>query len=233
MVKFLFIEAFYNKEIELNAEALELLSKYKTVALFASVQFIKLETVKRQLEDKGIEVLTTHAKRTSTQNQVLGCDCSPESFEDTKIFEKSGVILYVGDGLFHPKALLLAQQDAKRKKDIIMYDPISNSARVLTQKDIELQKRKYQVNLTKYLTADKIGVLVSTKTGQQYFKLAQELKQKSKKEIYIFIGDSFNMQELENFNFIEAWVNTACPRIGTDDIVNINKPLVNINDVLK
>jgi len=233
MVRFLFVEAYYNKEIKLNTQALEILSKYKKIALFASVQFVRLDIVKDQLKQKGIEVLTTKAKRTSTENQVLGCDCSKDSFEDPEIFDKVDAVLYVGDGMFHPKALLLAQQDSERKKDVVIFDPIGDIARVLSYTEIEKQKRRYQVNLTKYLSAKKIGVLVSTKTGQQYLKLAQKLKQNSKKEVYIFIGDSFNLQELENFNFIEAWVNTACPRIGTDDIVNIHKPLVNINDILK
>ena len=56
---------------------------------------------------------------------------------------------------------------------------------------------------------------------------------KKDKEYHIFIGDSFDLSDMENFNFIDAWVNSACPRIGTDDIVNIHKPLININDVLK
>lgn len=233
MVKFLFVEAFYNKEVKLNEEALALLSKYKKIGLFASVQFAKLEIVKKQLAEKGIEVLTTRAKRTSTDNQVLGCDCAPDSFEDGEIFSKVDAVLYVGDGMFHPKALLLAQQDAERKKEVIVFDPISDSAKVLSYSEIEKQKRKYQSNLMSYLSAKRIGVLVSTKTGQQYLRLAQQLKRESKKEVYIFVGDSLDMLDLENYNFIEAWVNTACPRIGMDDIVNITKPLVNISDVLK
>lgn len=233
MVKFLFVESHYSKEVKLSEESLKLLSKYKKIALFASVQFVKLDIVKKQLADGGVEVLTTHAKRTSTDNQILGCDCTPDSFEDKEIFSKVDAVLYVGDGMFHPKALLLAQQDAERKKEVIIFDPMSDSVRVLSYAEIEKQKRKYQANLMSYLSAKRVGVLVSTKTGQQYLRLAQQLKRESKKEIYIFVGDSLNMLDIENYNFIEAWVNTACPRIGTDDIVNIPKPLVNIGDVLK
>jgi diphthamide biosynthesis enzyme Dph1/Dph2-like protein len=36
----------------------------------------------------------------------------------------------------------------------------------------------------------------------------------------------------ENYPFIECWVNTACPRIGTDDIININQPMINLRDAL-
>ena len=67
-MKFFFVEAFYDKDIVLSKETLKLLSGKKNIALFASVQFVKLETVKKQLKDAGINVLTSKAKRTSTGN---------------------------------------------------------------------------------------------------------------------------------------------------------------------
>jgi len=234
MVKFLFLEAPYEGEVKLSDENLEMLSKYKSLTLFSSVQFVNnLEGVTKQITDKGINVLTTKVKRAAVEGQLLGCDCYPESFEDKELFDMVEGILYVGDGLFHPKALLLCQQDYTIKKDVIVFNPMSKTVSVLPHKEIEKQKNRYQANLLSYLDAKKVGILVSTKTGQQYLNLAKELKKKQDKEFYIFIGDEFNLQELENFNFIDAWVNTACPRMGTDDIVNIHKPLVNINDVLK
>ena len=51
---------------------------------------------------------------------------------------------------------------------------------------------------------------------------ALELKKKLKeKKCYIFVSDMINENELENFPFIQAWVNTACPRIVSKKIVNI------------
>jgi len=79
------------------------------------------------------------------------------------------------------------------------------------------------------MAADNVGVLVSTKSGQQYLKNALLLK-RSKKNIYIFVDNTFNYAEMENFPFIDVWVNTACPRIGDDETP---KPLININDALK
>ncbi|MCH7770655.1 MAG: diphthamide synthesis protein, partial [Bacteroidetes bacterium] len=182
----------------------------------------------------NIEDLITKAKRTDKEIQILGCDVYHDSYKEDILHE--ALPLYIGDGLFHPKALLLAQQNAQNKKDVIMFDPISDSVKVLTQKDIENQKKKYHSNMVKYMHAKNVGVLVSTKTGQQYLNSAMTLKSYAggvDKNFFIFVGDTFNMREMENFPFIEAWVNTACPRIGTDDIVNLDKPLININDALR
>ncbi len=226
MVEFLFIPAYYKSEVSLSKEALSQLKKFKTIALFGAVQYIKLEKAISQLEENGNKAIKSHGKRTSGDFQLLGCDCFSDSF-DTGIVQ-ADAILYIGDGLFHPKALLMST-----KKEILMYNPIASSLSTLTLKEIEQQRKKYIANLRKYIAAEKIGILVSTKTGQQYLKNALKLKESTKKQAYIFIDDTFNYLFMENYPFIECWVNTACPRIGTDDVLHMPKPLINVNDAFK
>jgi len=230
VVDFLLIEAFYKEEIKLSAKAIKTLKQFKKVAVFAAVQFIKLDTVIKQLKELNIEPLTTHGKRTSGENQLLGCDCFETSFQNQDIFDEADAILYVGDGLFHPKAMVLAQKGSDNPKDVILFDPISDTVKQIGQKDIDLQLKKYKANLMRYMSAEKVGVLVSTKTGQQYLQNALKFKKNSDKQVYIFVGDTLNYADMENFPFIEVWINTACPRIGYDDVTNMPKPLININD---
>ena len=40
--------------------------------------------------------------------------------------------------------------------------------------------------------------------------------EKNNKEAYLFLSDEINFSQLENFNFIQSWINTACPRIVED-----------------
>ena len=139
--------------------------------------------------------------------------------------------MYIGDGLFHPKALLLAQ--TKNPKPVIIFDPIQNKVEEVTKKSIDKQLQKATRNLKMFLNAETIGILVTIKPGQQYLQAALKLKQKLKqqnKKTYIFIDDTINLFNLENYPFIKAWVNTACPRIGTDDIVNIQQPMINLRE---
>ena len=140
------------------------------------------------------------------------------------------MILYIGDGMFHPKALILAID-----KPITIFDPISDQIKVVGRKDMERELNRKKANLKKYLIANKIGILVTIKPGQQYFLAAKKLKEnleKENKKAYIFIDDTLNPMNYENYPFIECWVNTACPRIGTDDIININQPMINLRDAL-
>mgnify|MGYP001607055732 FL=1 len=236
MVELLLIDAKWGGEIKLTDKLKKFLQekKLKSIALFASVQFTKLDNLIKQIEKLGIKVNTTKARRTNEKIQILGCDCYEDSFEKN-IIKNSDLILYVGDGLFHPKALLLSQIKSKEIKPIILFDPISDQIKEINKKDIEKQIQKIKRNLRFFINSKNIGILVTIKPGQQYFSAAKKLKEKLEKEnkkAYIFIDDIINLNQLENYPFIQTWVNTACPRIGTDDILNIEKPIINLREAM-
>ena len=84
-----------------------------------------------------------------------------------------------------------------------------------------------------FINAQTLGILITIKPGQQYLNTAKNLKEKLEKEnkkAYIFIDDTLNLNQLENYPFIDCWINTACPRIGQDDIVNIEQPMINLRE---
>ena len=233
MVRLALIESEYEKEIFPTKELINHLkeNKIKTIALFASIQFATLDKFTEELEKEGLEIKITKAKRTNKPLQVLGCDCYSDSFAES-IINDSDIILYVGDGMFHPKALLLAQIKTKIKP-VLIFNPISQSLEIITEKDIEKQVQKMKRNLRMFLNSESIGILVTIKPGQQYFLSAKRLKEKLEsegKKAYIFLDDSINLNNLENYPFIQSWVNTACPRIGTDDIVNFTQPIINLKE---
>lgn len=225
------MDAKWEGEIKLTEKVKNYLQKKnpKSIALFASTQFLELTNFIKEIKKLGIEVNITKAKRTNKPLQILGCDCYPDSFPAIK---ESDLILYIGDGMFHPKALLLSQTK-QNSKPITIFDPIQNKIEEVTRKVIDDQLKKSERNLKLFLNSDTIGILVTIKPGQQYLQAALKLKQKLKQEnknAYIFIDDTINLFNLENYPFIQAWVNTACPRIGTDDITTINQPLINLRE---
>lgn len=229
MPRLLLIDAKWEGKVELTTKLKNYLrkEKVKSIDLFASVQFSDLDNFIKELKDLKIKFNSTKAKRTDKPIQILGCDCYPDSFKDNL---KSDIILYVGDGLFHPKALILAT-----KKPITIFDPISDNIKILTKKDIQKELMIKKRNLMKYLNAKKLGILVTIKPGQQYFLSAKNLKDKLEKEgkkAYIFIDDNLDPRNYENYPFIDCWINTACPRIGTDDIVNIPQAMINLRDAI-
>lgn len=231
-MKVIFFETPWKEEILLSKEVLTYFkkNKIKSVSLFASVQFLKLEKVKNQLKDLNIK--TTNAKRTNKNTQILGCDAYYDSFKEN-IIQKTDATLYIGDGSFHPQALLFSQIYQKDFTKIISFNPSSKKMKIFTKKEIISSINKLRANLKRFLMAKTIGIIVTTKPGQQHLELAKKLKQKLKKDTYIFISNTIDFSELENYPFIDCWVNSACPRIGFDDIVNTRKAIINIKEALE
>ena len=88
--------------------------------------------------------------------------------------------------------------------------------------------------MIKFLSSDKIGVIVTIKPGQEQFRPALELEEKfPDKKFFYFIDNNVSFDHLENFPFVETWINTSCPRIGFDDQEKFEKGVINLNDALK
>lgn len=233
----LFLDAPYRGKVVLCKETIDHLLKkeIKMVGLYASVQFCSnLEEVKTQLEELNINVVTSKADRTHTKGQLLGCDSYHESLNLSKKEEKGiGAYLYVGDGKFHPLALVYSQKDLplSEVKEIICSDPMRNRMSLMGFNDIKTILMKYHASLMRFLTATKIGVIITVKPGQEHLRASLALEKKfPEKKFYFFVDDVVSFSQLENFPFIDVWVNTACPRVGFDDQEMFRKGVINLND---
>jgi len=205
----LFIESQYDIKAKLPAAALKKLPE--KIGLFGTVQYMKtLEVIEKQLK-KPVRFIGKHGKY---KGQVLGCN----------IVKYKGVdaILYVGDGRFHPIALGM-----ENDVPIYTFNPNSKMFKQLEKAVIDKYRKRREAGLKKFLMSERIGILVSTKYGQNQLNIAKKLKKKLDKECYILISDTIDLQSLENLPFIDCFVNTACPRIALDD--HLPKPVVDIN----
>lgn len=200
----LFVETKYSGKIELPKELIELLPE--KVMLCTTVQLVEhLREVKRKLEAYGKKVFLFNSGHGRYPGQILGCD-------NFKVSPGVEGFLYIGDGEFHPRALLA------NEKPVFGYNPFSHEIKKWGKKEWEEEKLRKKVGLMKFHSASKVGVLVSVKEGQYLMQKEVERLEKKfpDKTFYFFLGNEINERELENFNFIDCWVNTACPRIKGD-----------------
>lgn len=209
-MKQLFIEAKYSKSIKISKEiANKLPSK---VGLVSSIQFLDhLKSIKKLL------LKNENIKKIIIGGQILGCNAKCAE----KIKNKVDAFLYIGDGSFHPLAVALATN-----KPAFTFNPITNQLKQIEKQTIENYKKRKKGALLKFLNADTVGIIISTKPGQYYNpKNLKSLEKKYKnKNFYTFITETIDYKQLENFPFIEAWINTACPRIEEDiKIINIGE----------
>lgn len=234
-MKLKFLQAKYGIEFKIPNEFNKVLKKTfkekSNLAVFCAVQFREhLDEVMYDINNQNYTTKTSKAFRTNIEGQILGCDSYADSLQ-LDLSEIDGFI-YIGDGYFHPNALLLAQEYEEEIKPVIVVNVVQQIVEVIDKTHIEKYLKKKKGNIAKFYLSENIGVFVTTKWGQEYKNSALKLKEKYKdKNIYFFISDNFTDLEMENFPYIECWVNTACPRIGQDDIVRHKFPVVNIKDV--
>ena len=209
----------------LSQELIDLV-KDKTVSIFSTIQFLDQRDELAAKLLKYCKIINLKLAHCTYPDQILGC-----SVFDSEIVEKPDLFLYLGDGVFHPSSLVLNEF----AEQVYCLSPLDLSIKKITKDDVKNLLNKKKVALTNFLSAKNIGILITLKLGQNALKKAVELKNSEKykdKNFYLFLDDTINFQDLENFNFIDSWINTACPRIAYDDCFKISKGIINLQDIL-
>jgi len=201
-MKIMFIPAKVNQEV--NIKKIESLSSRlpKRIAIAYSIQY-------RDIAERIKEILLKKHEITLFI-QVLGCS-------RPKFPEKTEAILLVSSGRFHAVSLAL-------ESGIPVYVLEHDKLAKIPEEEIKGLKKKKLASYIRFLNADRVGIMVSTKPGQENMKKALALKKRLKnKESYLFICNEINTKDFENFPDIKSWVNTACPRLDFDSsIINIS-----------
>ncbi|MCF7860861.1 2-(3-amino-3-carboxypropyl)histidine synthase subunit [Candidatus Woesearchaeota archaeon] len=174
----------------------------KKIALVAAIQYIPLlQQVRKILETEGFDIEVPKLS-SDTPGQILGCD--------NLVSDRA--VLCIADGNFHPTAI--------RSEAYIMH-PDGRIA------PLEPKTNRQKAAYVKFLSSDRIGVLISTKPGQNHIEVAENkiLERKyPNKRFYYFISNQIG--DMTDFNFIDCFVNTACPRLADD---KFQKPILDIS----
>ncbi|MBI2550642.1 diphthamide synthesis protein [Candidatus Woesearchaeota archaeon] len=131
-MKMFFIETKANANIDFPVKLAGKLPK--RLCLAASVQFShQLHQLQQQLEKSGKEVSLLKARHSKHPGQILGCGYSKMEFDE----KDTDAFLYIGDGMFHPEALLLGSD-----KDVYCFDPFTKEFRKLGREWAERIRKK-------------------------------------------------------------------------------------------
>lgn len=188
------------------------------LGLVGSIQHLHLlPEFKTRLESAGFTVtIPVGGERLTFPGQVLGCNYSGD---DPSI----GHYLFLGSGDFHPIGLVL-----HTGKPLAMLDPYTGDASEMGREQIEgiLRQRFGQIMAAD--GAQRFGILIGEKPGQMRRTLALRLKRllkQSGRKGYLLALEHVG-PELIDFYPVDAFVNTACPRIAIDDSARYAKPLL-------
>ncbi len=177
------------------------------------------------LEARGFKVqLPGRGPWAHDSGQVLGCDY----FGLKRIESEVDSFLVIGS-YFHALGASLSVE-----KPTILADPYDQTARNLDQDRARIIRQRYAM-VEKARQANTFGIIVSTKPGQSNPTIAmniqRQLEENGKKAVVLY-ADEVVPDKLLDFTDIDAFVDTACPRLALDDPERFSKPIVTRDEIM-
>lgn len=191
----------------------------KRIGLASLSQYSEIaKIIEKELKKEGFEILT---KEGLYGINVLGCYSVPADVD-------SDTILLIGNGKFHAENII-----RNYNKRVIIYDPVYGTINEINS-DNNFNK-KILILISKLKNSKNVGILLTIKPGQYYYKESLKIKdilEKKGKKVYLFITDTIDNSQFQNFLFIDFWIISACPRF-IDDILDKNINGLTIDLVFK
>ncbi len=189
------------------------------LGLVASIQHLDLvPTLVQELERRGFRVrLGRGGPRLAYPAQALGCNYSSAE----AVAGEVEAFLFLGTGRFHPIGLAFAVD-----RPVWSLDPLQN--RLEPPIDRGALVRRRQLLVASVRDARRWGILVSSFAGQNRHPMALALQRRAAehgREGEILVFDRLDPRDLEGRD-LDAYVNTACPRIALDDSALYPRPLL-------
>ncbi|MCW3981433.1 MAG: diphthamide biosynthesis enzyme Dph2 [Candidatus Bathyarchaeota archaeon] len=201
-------------------KAVPLLEPWRKIGLVTTIQHIhRLEEARQALAEAGKSVVIGNAGRLKYPGQVTGCD-----YSNAKTISKEvDSFLFVGGGRFHPLGVALATS-----KPTFVADPFQKRIIEITDEAKRMKKKRY-ASICDFRKAERIGIIIGLKPGQKSLDQALRLRkilEKSGRQIMLLALTEITPEALMQFPVIDAFINTACPRISLDDTERFLKPLL-------
>ena len=192
--------------------------KFKNISLVTDSQHIhQISKVKEIFEKKGFSVIIGKGKGQLNNAQVFGCEFYPVH----NIADKIEAFIFLGQSRFHSIGVALSTE-----KPTYMLDPYFEEFLSINE-EAEVVKKKSILSIYKSLDARKIGIIIGLKEGQFAKIKALEIRKELVKlgiETHLIALTEISDEKLQNFREIDAFIQVACPRLGTDNY--FSKPVL-------
>ena len=206
---------------EVVESAAKVLAPYKRLGLATFSQHLEqLKPVKESLEAKGFQVVVGKGNNLMLDGQVFGCDFST-SFP---VRDDVDAFALLGESEFHAVGLALATG-----KPTFILDPYMNEVTNMQAAADERRKRSV-LAVYKALDARVFGVVTGLKEGQKMLGrsrwISKRLEMNGRKVIELAMRD-VTAERLAPHREIDAFIQTACPRISIDGFT-FDRPVLSI-----
>ena len=207
-------------------KSLPLLSKWSRVGLATTVQHVQtLVQAGEILVRAGKTVVVGDAGHMIYSGQVTGCDYSNVK----SIADEVEAFLFIGGGRFHALGIALSTS-----KPTVIADPYDNRAYSIDDEAQKILKQRWAC-IEEAEHAKTFGIIVGLKPGQKRLDVALRVKETAEKKgkvAFLLALKEVLPEALMEFPTVDAYVNTACPRISLDAPSKFLKPVLTVNEFM-
>jgi 2-(3-amino-3-carboxypropyl)histidine synthase len=211
---------------EVLEKAVPLLSKYAKIGLATTVQHVQtLDEAREVLVRAGKTVVVGDAGRVNYSGQVIGCDYS----NVRSVANGVEAFLFIGGGRFHALGIALSTS-----KPTLIADPYENRVYSINEAAQKVLKQRWAC-IEEARRAKTFGVLIGLKPGQKRVDKALKIKETAEKNgrtAFLFAVREILPEALMEFPSVDAYVNTACPRISFEAPSKFSKPILTVNEFM-
>jgi 2-(3-amino-3-carboxypropyl)histidine synthase len=184
----------------------------------------QLDAAVSYLNDRGLPAVKGDGEGMLFDGQVFGCNY----YSAHNITKDVDAFFFLGQSRFHAIGVRLST-----RKPTFMLDPFFNLVEDM-DKEADLVERKAILSVLKAREAERIGIIVSMKEGQLFRKQAEEIRDRLTrlgKKTYLFHLREVNAQRVAAIRGIDAFVETACPRVAVDN-EDFDRPMLSYEQAL-
>jgi 2-(3-amino-3-carboxypropyl)histidine synthase len=217
-----FIDAKDDIKFDMVIEkAIPILREYRRLGLASYSQHLdELIPAKKKFEKAGFEMYLGKQNKLLFQSQIFGCDFST-------VYHLKDVVdafCFLGESEFHASGLALAMD-----KPTYMLDPYLNEVRDV-RRETEERKKRSILAVYKALDAQVFGIITGLKEGQKMLSrttwVIRRLEAHGRNVVQLAMRE-ITPERLLPYRDIDAFIQTACPRISIDGFT-FDKPVLSI-----
>jgi len=202
-------------------KAIPIMKGYPRLGLATFSQHLhELQPVKEKLQAAGFVVSTGERNNLLQESQIFGCDFSTMF----PIRDEVDAFCFLGESEFHAVGLALSTD-----KPTYLLDPYLDEVRDMKSEAEERRKRAI-LSVYKALDARTFGVVTGLKEGQKMLGrtrwITKRLEMHGRKVVQLAMRE-ITPERLAPYRDIEAFVQTACPRISIDGFT-FDRPVLSI-----
>ncbi|MEM3637875.1 MAG: diphthamide biosynthesis enzyme Dph2 [Conexivisphaerales archaeon] len=184
----------------------------------------QLDKAIRILNENGFNAIKGIAEGALFDGQVFGCNF----YSARNISSNVECFVFLGQSKFHAIGINLST-----RKPTYMVDPFFNEVIDISRDSVDFEKRAI-LSILKAKEAQSFGIITSLKEGQYFRMQAEELRKELEalgKTVCMFSLREITPDRLRAVRNIDAFIETACPRISMDNY-NFDRPLLSYQQAL-